>query len=299
MRTLNPNGPLVVVGSLHHDIMVEVERQPMRGETLMGRKWFPKFGGKGGNQAVAAAQLGADTHFIGAVGQDEFGDTLLAMLAGAGVDHSGVTRVETGSGMSVAMVDDEGDYAAVVVTGANAEIRADAVAESEVLKRASALLLQNEVPHAINLAVAKAACDAGAIRLWNAAPMRPDPDDMIDLVDLLIVNAIEAEQICGQSVKTLEDAEVAAQKLCERGVNAVVTAGAAGCAWATTDGGLGALSAKPVENAQAHGAGDVFCGALAAHLVGTSLSDSIAYASDQAFRHVSGIPLRNTPVIPT
>ena len=291
MRASNQGGAVVVVGSLHHDIVVEADRQPLRGETLMGDKWYPKFGGKGGNQAVAAARAGADVHVIGAVGRDSFGDTLIAGLDEAGVDHSGVARLDTGSGMSVAMVDGEGDYAAVVVTGANAAIDAEAVRTSDVLQRASVLLLQNEVPADINMVAAQTARDAGALVVWNAAPMRPDPERLIEMVDVLVVNAVEAEQFCGLRVGSLENAKQAAQMICEGGVDAVVTAGSAGCAWATPHGDSGALPAEFVKDAKAHGAGDVYCGVLAAKIADCSLSESIQAASTAAHRHVSGQPV--------
>ena len=291
MHGSKSGGPVVVVGSLHHDIVVQSDRQPLRGETLMGHKWFPKFGGKGGNQAAAAARLGAETHMIGAVGQDNFGDDLIAGLDAAGVDRTAVERVQSGSGMSVAMVDAAGDYSAVVVTGANAQIKEETVASSPVIGRASILLLQNEVPPVINRIAATKAQQVGASVLWNAAPTRPDPEGIIKLVDLLIVNAVEAEQFCGQAVGSLQEAERAALKLQDLGVNTVVTAGAAGCAWAASDGETGSLPAVAVENAQAHGAGDVFCGALAAHLINAPLSQSIEFASTAAHRHVSGLKL--------
>lgn len=291
MNVSKSGGPVAVVGSLHHDIVVQADRQPLRGETLMGHKWFPKFGGKGGNQAAAAARLGAKTHMIGAVGQDSFGDDLIAGLDSAGVDRTAVERVKTGSGMSVAIVDAEGDYSAVVVTGANAEINQETVATSSVMDRASVLLLQNEVPLVINQIAAAKAQQAGASVLWNAAPMRPDPEAFVKMVDLLIVNAVEAEQLCGQKVGSLQEAERAAFKLRDLGVSTVVTAGAAGCAWATLEGETGSLPAVAVAQGQAHGAGDVFCGALAAHLINAPLSQSIEFASAAAHRHVSGLKL--------
>ncbi len=291
MRRSISADPVVVVGSLHHDIVVRADRQPMRGETLMGHEWFPKFGGKGGNQAVAAAQLGANVFFIGAVGDDAFGDELVAGLDAAAVDRTAVERVEVGSGMSVATIDHEGDYAAVVVTGANAAISRESVRGNEALARASILLLQNEVPPEINLLAAETAHKAGTMVLWNAAPMRADREGLIERVDLLVVNAVEAEQFCGQSVDSLEEAEQAALRLCASGTDVVVTAGTAGCAWATTQGDTGCLPAKRVERPQAHGAGDVFCGALAAKLANASLSQSVQFASAAAHRHVSGLSL--------
>ncbi|MEO0830172.1 MAG: PfkB family carbohydrate kinase, partial [Pseudomonadota bacterium] len=163
--------------------------------------------------------------------------------------------------------------------------------ESGSVARASIVLLQNEIPPEINLVAARAARNAGATVLWNAAPMRKDTERFIGLVDLLIVNAVEAEQFCGQKVGSLEEAERAARRLCSDGTNTIVTAGAAGCAWATKEGDLGALPAEPVKEANAHGAGDVFCGALAARLVERSLRESLAFAMAKAHRHVSGLPL--------
>lgn len=291
MRAAKPDGPVVVVGSLHHDIVVRADRQPMRGETLMGHEWFPKFGGKGGNQAVAASKLGAETHMIGAVGRDAFAEDLIAGLERAGVNHEAVARVSKGSGMSVATIDRDGDYAAVVVSGANTAIDPGAVSSAKVFERTAVLLLQNEVPPEVNLCAAQAAQAVGAVVLWNAAPMRPDPEGLLNLVDLLIVNAVEAEQLCGQSVSTLDEAEAAAVALSDMGSSAVVTAGAAGCAWSTSDGLIGRLPARLAENPQSHGAGDVFCGALAANLPQRSLEESLKAASEQAFRHVSGFPI--------
>lgn len=292
MHIAKPGGSVVVVGSLHHDIVVRADRQPIRGETLMGQEWFPKFGGKGGNQAVAAARLGATVHMIGAVGHDTFGDDLLAGLDAGGVERSLVTRVSAGSGMSVATIDGDGDYAAVVVTGANAQIDRPTIDSTPLFEQAAILLLQNEVPSAINTAAAQRARAAGARVIWNAAPMREDVEGLIDLVDLLVLNAIEAEQICGKAVATLDDAAEAAEVIAQtRAATVVVTAGAAGCAWANSDSAGGRLVAKPVRQAQAHGAGDVFCGALAARLTIQPFEDSLSFASEAAFRHVSGLPL--------
>ena len=257
----------------------------------MGTRWFPKFGGKGGNQAVAAAKLGAEVRMVAAVGQDGFADELIAGLEAAGVDHNEVKRVDTGSGMSVAIIDSDGDYSAVVVSGSNALIDTSIVTNPDLYTDASVLLLQNEIPAATNLAAAKAARASNVRVIWNAAPMRPDNESLLHEVDLIIVNAIEAEQFTGLKVTRLNEAKNAALKLCELDVDAVVTAGAAGCAWASKSGTAKQLAAQRVDNAQAHGAGDVFCGALAARLIRASLEESIEFASEKANRHVAGLPI--------
>ncbi len=109
---------VIVLGSLHYDIMMDAPDRPRKGETVTGRSWRPKCGGKGGNQAVAAAHQGARSRMLGAIGRDAFGDTLLANLDKAGVDRTGVAVLEgAASGLSVAIFDDEGDYGAVIVSG--------------------------------------------------------------------------------------------------------------------------------------------------------------------------------------
>ena len=121
---------VVVVGSLHYDIMVDAPDRPRKGETVTGTAWRPKFGGKGGNQAVAAAQAGADVRMAGAIGDDGFGAFLLEKLQAGGVDPQHIAKLPAvGSGMSVAISDAEGDYGAVIVSGANLEISHDAVAD--------------------------------------------------------------------------------------------------------------------------------------------------------------------------
>ena len=165
---------VVVVGSLHYDIMVDAPDRPRKGETVTGYAWRPKFGGKGGNQAVAAAKAGAEVRMAGAVGADEFGRFLLDGLSAGGVDASRVARLpEAGSGMSVAIADASGDYGAVIVSGTNLLVDPAALAEPRLWQGASALILQNEMPEATNLAAARAARAVGATVCLNAAPYRP------------------------------------------------------------------------------------------------------------------------------
>src|SRR4051794_19034146 len=170
-----PSQPvIVVVGSLHYDIMVDAPDRPRKGETVTGHAWRPKFGGKGGNQAVAAARAGAEVRMAGAVGDDEFGRFLLGALGVGGVDASRVARLPgAGSGMSVAISDASGDYGAVIVSGANLLVDPSALAEPDLWRGAGALILQNEMPDAVNVAAARAARAAGATVCLNAAPYRP------------------------------------------------------------------------------------------------------------------------------
>ena len=189
-----------MVGSLHYDIMVQAPYLPRTGETLMGEAWWWKPGGKGGNQAMAAARHGAATAMIGCLGSDEFGLRLRERLGAAGVDLAHVRTVLQGSGMSVAIQQDGGDYAAVVVSGANRDLDATHIGDSAAAIRDSrVLLLQNEIGEVANLAAARTARAAGATVVLNAAPARAI-GDLGGLVDVLVVNAVEAEMLGARPV---------------------------------------------------------------------------------------------------
>lgn len=280
---------VVVVGSLHYDIMVDAPDRPRKGETVTGHAWAPKFGGKGGNQAVSAARAGAEVRIAGAVGDDAFGPFLLDALRASGVDASRVVRLAgTGSGMSVAISDREGDYGAVIVSGANLEIDVLALSDPGLWSGAGALILQNEVPDAVNVAAAEAARGAGATVCLNAAPYRPLPMALAALVDVLIVNAIEAEELSGIAVADLASAATAAEALAARFPCVVVTAGGDGVAGRRAGEALVTLPALPVRLVSTHGAGDAFVGALVASLAsGDAFADSLARANETAARHVS------------
>ncbi|WAJ28852.1 PfkB family carbohydrate kinase [Antarcticirhabdus aurantiaca] len=287
--TLHQPPVIVVVGSLHYDIMVDAPDRPRKGETVTGHAWVPKFGGKGGNQAVAAARAGAHVRMAGAVGDDAFGRFLRAALEDGGVDATHVeTLAGTGSGMSVAISDAGGDYGAVIVSGANIAIDPGRVAAADLWAGASALILQNEVPDAVNVAAARAAKAAGALVCLNAAPYRPLSDDLAGLLDVLVVNAIEAEQFGSRGVAGLDDARAAAEALAARFPVVVVTAGGDGVAGVKRGEPTVTLRARPVTLVSTHGAGDVFVGALVAALTfGKPFDESLSDANEAAGRHVS------------
>jgi ribokinase len=245
---------VLVAGSLHLDVVVEAPRLPRLDETLMGSAVAYRAGGKGLNQALAAARMGAATAMAGAVGADAFARDLLAALDAGGVDRRAVEVHPGASGMSVALVRPDGDYAAVVVSAAN---RAYAGA-TPVPRGTRLLLLQNEVPEAANRALARAARAAGARVILNAAPARPLPEDLAGSLDLLVVNRIEAQDLTGSA-----DPAEAARRLAARGAQVIVTLGAAGLV-AQGPRGAFAQAAPRVAVVSAHGAGDAFVGALAA-----------------------------------
>lgn len=289
-----PHPPVVlVVGSLHHDIMVEADHLPRVDETAVGRRWYPKFGGKGGNQAVAAQAAGVRARMFGAVGQDGFGAFLTAALDAGGVDRRFVREVAgTGSGMSVAIQNPAGDYAATIVSGANLMLDVAALQDAALWQDVAVLVLQNEIRAEVNVAAAQAArAQPGSqpVRVvMNAAPARAMPDDLRLLVDVLVVNAVEAEMSGAARVGDLASAMAAARHLAGGWRNVVVTAGAAGLAVVAETGEAVELPARKVVAVSSHGAGDCFTGALAAAIArGEGLVAACAQASDAAAAHVA------------
>jgi ribokinase len=266
-----------VVGSLHLDILVEAPRLPAIDETLAGHAWSRKCGGKGGNQAVAAARFGAKVAMGGRTGNDDFGKTLLANLRTASVDVSCVgTDAAAGSGMSVAIQEASGEYGAVIVSGANLAIDATAIEHAWApLWNADVLMLQNEVPDAANLAATRAARAAGCRVMLNAAPAKVLPAALLELVDILVVNRVEAGQMIGQPMRTSDDVARAAAALHRPGQHLVVTMGRDGLHLTSPSGSSSFQRSFAVKARSAHGAGDCFCGALAARL---ALGDDLATA---------------------
>ena len=247
---------LLVFGALHYDVVVDAPALPRRDETLVGTAVDYRFGGKGGNQAVAAAGMGADVAMVGRVGADDAGRKLLAALDAAGVERSGVQEGGGATGMSVAITLPDGDYGAVIVSGANATndgLLNDGVAPSVAL-------IQNEVPGSANVAFARALPKCCKL-IWNAAPARELSSDVAQRTDLLVVNRVEAADLTGE-----EDPEQSARIL-EAEVRgcAFVTLGAEGLVIAT-EGVSTWHKAYTVAAISTHGAGDMFVGALAARL---------------------------------
>ncbi len=280
---------VLVVGSLHYDIMVEADHLPRRDETAVGSRWYPKFGGKGGNQAVAVARAGAACRMFGAIGADDFGGYLRAALQAGGVEDAFVASLPgVGSGMSVAILDAAGDYAATIVSGANLHADAGALAADALWQDVGLLILQNEVPEALNIAAAGHARQRGVRTLLNAAPARALSTDLVALVDILVVNSVEAEMMGADPVCCLPSAADAAQRLADRFEAVIVTAGSKGLAAVTQEDQAFSLPAEKVVAVSSHGAGDAFIGALCAALVqGLGLREACEAASRAAARHVS------------
>lgn len=289
MSDLRP--AVVVFGSLHYDIIVKGPGRPRKGETVTGTSWHPACGGKGGNQAVAAARQGVASAMIGAVADDTFGHALLDHLDRHGVDRRNVRVLAgEGSGMSVAIFDAEGDYGAVIVSGSNLKLGDDDVeAASALFAAGNILVLQNEVPDGANVLAATAMKKAGGRVVLNAAPARALSPELAGLVDILVVNAIEAQAIAGgPDIGTLDAALAAARVLAGSFPVAVVTAGGTGVAFAGRAGLSGTVPPIEVQVVSTHGAGDEFIGVMTARLLQGDQIEAALIAANSAAADLVG-----------
>ena len=275
----DPGKPAVVVlGSINMDLVVHTARVPEPGETIKGGELRTAAGGKGANQAVAAARLGASVRMVGRVGGDEFGKSLLAGLTSHGVDITGVAvDADHASGVAVIMLDAEKENRIVVVSGANMECgREEEEAVARALDGAQVMLVQHEIPMQVNLDAVRHACKAGTKVVWNPAPFEVIPEDAYCMIDVITPNSNEATALTSVGVSDASSAAIAAQRLLERGVGAaVVTLGKLGAVYATLreSGYVVAPSVEPVDTV---GAGDAFNGALAVSLAeGRPLLDAV------------------------
>ncbi len=280
---------IVVAGSLNYDIFVEAPRRPVKGETLSGYRWYPKFGGKGGNQALSAAKCGCAVTMVGAVGSDDFGCALSKVLLSHGIDDTYLQHIEkTSSGMSVAIMDDDGDYGAVIVGGTNVEIDNSVFSDDKLWDKVSMLILQNEVADETNYAAAYEAFKRNIPVCINAAPVKPMEARLKPLISILVVNEVEASGLCSVSVDSLDSALAAARELSRDFKFVVVTAGGNGVAYATADGDEGKIEALKIKLISTHGAGDCFVGALCSKLVeNKTLREAVDFANRTAALHVS------------
>ncbi|MSP81403.1 MAG: ribokinase [Alphaproteobacteria bacterium] len=253
---------IVVFGSLNMDLIVAVPALPRAGQTVLAPTYRTAAGGKGANQAVAAARAGAQVRMAGRIGRDAYGDALLECLAADGVDATAVKECDQPTGLALIAVDGAGENQIVVASGANLAAGAAQVPDAW-LGPETILVLQLEVPYAENWDLARRARRAGARVVLNAAPAGPVP---IDVFDVLIVNQIEAIQVARHAGLDDRRAPAAARSLSHMsGKTVVVTIGAKGAIACAPDGSwsIGVLPITPVDTT---GAGDAFVGAFAAAL---------------------------------
>jgi ribokinase len=259
---------VVVVGSINTDLVVVTERLPAPGETVTGGKFAQHGGGKGANQAVAAARLGASVTMVGAVGDDDFGGAAVRALRDERIDVSQIAVVDAPTGVALIVVDGRGENQIAVASGANAEVFADGLD----LHDEGVLLLGHEVSAEVVAKAARAAADAGWPVVLNPAPARVLVDAPIAV---LTPNRTEAAELSGE-----EDPAAAARVLSRRtGAAVLITLGAEGALLLEPGGSPVRLPATKVDVVDTTGAGDTVNGALAAELArGAPLEDAARFA---------------------
>ncbi|MCH6468454.1 ribokinase [Sinomonas terrae] len=274
-------GLVTVVGSINADIVLRVAAHPLPGETVIGKSIAVHPGGKGANQAVAAARLGARVAFVGAVGDDAYAETATSGLREAGVDATGIVTVPGPTGQAFVTVDERtAENSIVVIPGANAHVdRALIEAQSGLLEKSAILVLQGEVPAGAAVA---AAAESPARLVLNLAPVIPLERQLILRADPLVVNQHEgrlALEMLGRETAGLTSEEGVLEALLEEGIGSVViTLGAVGAVFSDGDSTV-RVPAPRVEPVDTTGAGDAFVGALSARLaVGASLSEAVTFA---------------------
>jgi ribokinase len=264
---------LLVFGSINMDLVARTPRLPAPAETITGHEFFTAPGGKGANQAVAAARLNTPTIMLGRVGGDAFGVELRQNLTAAGVDISGVfTDPEVSSGVAVIAVDDQAQNNIIIIPGANGRIaQTDVERLASYLAGARALLLQLEIPLSATIAAARLAHQAGVKVIFDPAPAPAlaRPADLYPLIDIITPNEVEATQLVGFPIKTKEEAARAADILLGRGVGAaIIKMGAAGAVYASSQPeARGAIPAFTIKAVDTVAAGDAFNGGLATALL--------------------------------
>ncbi|MCD9874086.1 ribokinase [Streptomyces guryensis] len=269
---------IVVLGSTNMDLVTYVEKAPQRGETVTGREFRTIPGGKGANQAIAAARAGATVSMIGAVGNDAYGTRLRSTLEDSGVDTDLLRTVEGPSGTAHIVVDDEGGNSIVVISGANGTVDHLVLGDDGLIASADALLLQLEIPLAAVLAGARAARAHGVRTILTPAPAQPLPLELFAATDLLVPNEHEAATLTGRT-----DPRSAAVALLDEVPEVVVTLGAAGSLYAARGADPLTVPAPQVTAVDSTGAGDTFVGALAVALAeGRPMRSALAWAGAAA-----------------
>lgn len=270
---------ITVIGSANLDLIATVERLPRPGETVPGDGFSTAPGGKGANQALAARRAGADVRMVGAVGQDAFADQALALLQEGGVDLSRMRRAETATGIAVILVEAAGENVIAIVPGGNDTVSPSDVAAAR-LSAGDFLMMQLEIPFDAVEAALAAARQAGVPSMLNTAPFRAEAGKLLAQADYVVANETEFDLYADALDLAGDDREAKMRDFCVRtGRIVVVTLGAEGVMAATPDGFVRArgLTITPIDTV---GAGDTFCGYLAASLEqGLALEEALRRAA--------------------
>ena len=276
-------GKILVVGSLHLDVIVHSSRLPKPDETLLGDNVSYRFGGKGGNQAVAAAKIDVQVFMAGRIGTDNFGKQIYDTLSNQNINLDGLKMVDEATGMSVALIGSDGIYSAVVVSGANQTID---LSEITVPDDLTVLVLQNEINTDANFEIIKKVPKSTFIIL-NAAPALTPNKDFFERIDLLVVNQLEAKMLLNEEPSIFNNLD-ALRKLQNLGPKEVIiTMGADGYTGISKNGEIFSEPGIKVDVLSTHGAGDSFVGTLAAFICkGEPINIAAQYAQASSALHV-------------
>lgn len=273
---------ILVFGSINMDITTYIPKLPRPGETLRGDSYITVPGGKGDNQAVACARLGAETRFIGRVGDDTFGPRVLEIIKKENVDISQVLiDPENGTGLAIISVDDMAENSIIIISGANIAIDdSDVERAVSCMADARVLMLQLEVSLEPTFKVAKKAKLQGLTVILDPAPAYPIPDDVFPFLDFITPNEVETEAIVGFKPSNQEEAAKAAKLLREKGVKtAIIKMGAQGAYYDSPEGS-GFVKAFKVDPIDTVAAGDAFNGGLAVAVSeGKSVSEAVRWGA--------------------
>ena len=295
---MNPN--VVVVGSSNTDMVVQMSALPSPGETVLGGEFVVAAGGKGANQAVAAARLGASVGLVGRVGSDMFGEQSLRNFEADGIltDYV-VSDSELPTGVALIMVDDRGENMIAVASGANSAVcEADVEAAQPLFEECSVVLLQLEIPLNVVRFAAELGASLGANVILNPAPAQALDNELLKNVSILTPNEKEAASLTGIEPKDVESADAAAREMIAAGVESVVITLGEGGAYLSTEGYSGLIPADKVVARDTTAAGDAFNGALAfAVSRGVELPEAVKFANHVGALSVTKIGAQ--PSLPT
>ncbi len=279
------NKKIVVIGSSNIDLFMKVKNIPKPGETIIGGEIYKSFGGKGANQAVAAARTIADVTFIGSIGNDADGTSVLNNLLNEGIDVSKVEqKTNKPTGMALIFVDQFGENSIAVSSGANSCLTEnDIINDTCVIKNADIVLVQLEIPINTVKTALKIANDNNVKVILNPAPALTIEEELYSYVSIIAPNIHEAESLTGIKIKSKNDALTASKILIEKGVNNVIITNGVHGVYICSEDEIEFVPSYPVKTTDTTGAGDVFIGVLASSIAkGYEISESVKYANAAA-----------------
>ena len=275
------NKRILVIGSSNTDMTIKCASLPLPGETVLGGEFITGPGGKGANQAVAAARLGGDVVFVCKVGKDNFGDKAVEGYAKEGIDTSGILRSDLPSGVALIFVDGKGENSIGVAPGANGDISVEDIESvADLIRSAGVVLLQLEIPVPSVLRAAQIAREAGAYVILNPAPACNLPDEIYPCISLITPNRTETAAITGIEITDDYSAREAVRCLLAKGVGEVALTMGGGGSLIYSRGMFNHIAAMKVDAVDTTAAGDTFCGAIAVAIAeGKNLGESAVFAT--------------------